>query len=78
MKCDRCESEVLRMTFRDGDFGCEFCSPVDGQFSGGTIVRGENKFAPQMTRAEIMHIKTRNIGRDGRIHSAPRYETKNF
>jgi hypothetical protein len=80
MKCDKCGEEVLRMTFRKDGFGCEFCLPVDGQFgrAPGMIVKGENKYAPKMTHNEIMHIKTRRVGPDGRVHSAKRYETKDY
>jgi len=79
MTCDRCGEEVLKMTFRDDAFGCEFCLPVQGQFShGGVVVKGENKHMPNMTHADIMHIKSRYIGKDGMVHAAPRWETKEF
>lgn len=68
------------MTFADDGFGCEFCLPVDGQFArtNGIVIRGENSENKKMTHAEIMHIKTRAVGRDGRVHSHPRWETKDF
>lgn len=67
------------MTYRDGGFGCDICLPVNGQFvHGGIIVKGENKLAPEMTHADLMHIKTRRIGRDGMVHAHPRWETKEF
>ena len=78
MTCDKCSSTVLRMTYGDNGFGCEFCMPRDGQFGGGVIVKGENRYAPNMTHADIMHIKTRHVGKDGMVHAAKRWETKDL
>ena len=76
MTCEKCKSNVVRMVFTDSGWGCDYCLQPTGQSYGSTVIRGENKYAPNLTHNEIMHIKTRHIGVDGKVHAAPRYETK--
>jgi hypothetical protein len=79
MICDGCEGETGRLRAVGSDWLCKTC--LGGNLdrpSVGIVVRGVNKYAPKMTHNEKMHIKTRHIGKDGMVHSHPRYETKDW
>lgn len=79
MECPNCGAEVYRITFDANGASCEKCNTSQTQMNyGTTIVRGFNKHNRKMTHADFMHIKTRKIGKDGLIHSHPRWESSDY
>lgn len=78
MECPGCGRDTHKLVFDSSGGGCEFCIKAPSVDVGGVVVRGVNKYKPKMSHNEMMHISTRHIGTDGKIHSAPRYETKDY
>lgn len=80
MTCDNCENkEAIRLIYGPDGQRCDKChAGRPAGFNPNYHVRGNNKFNKKMTEMDIRHVKSRYIGKDGRVHAHPRYETRYF
>ena len=77
--CFKCGKKTARLIASTDRIGCDSCFELaEKSVGGGVIVKGENRYKKDMTRADIAHIKSRRIGKDGRVAAHPRWETKDF
>lgn len=74
-----CGNYAQRRVLKNGYLGCDECISTSRTASDhAIIVKGENSVNKKMTHAEIQHIRTRKLGKDGLIHPHPRWDTREY